>query len=194
MKYFLLSAGLHVLFILGFFLTSQTKVVKNSWARRAPVKVFLWSLPDEWVSTPEPLRRLKGSVKKNRGQKAEVGQKRGQAQGVETTEAGFPQGDWLKKLRLSYAQALYVFISNHQVYPQKARKLHQVGTVSVGFHVTSSGEFQKIHLKKGCDCGSLDQAALELIKGLKRFKPLPKALGRGQDFVVPIQYTMTKGI
>ena len=141
-----------------------------------------------------PSEGLKVRPKRTEARRQRWVRKGGELRGDETTEAGFPQGDWLKKLRLTYAQALYVFISNHQVYPQKARKLHQVGTVSVGFHVTSSGEFQKIHLKKGCDCGHLDQAALELIKGLKRFKPLPKALGKGQDFVVPIQYTMTKGI
>ena len=104
-----------------------------------------------------------------------------------------PLGDGEKVLKASYAQALFLYFSQNKSYPRKARKLNQTGTVSVKVHITADGVFQHIHLEKGCDHSTLNKAAVNLIQKLGKFKPLPKKLGSGEDFTVPIEYTMSRG-
>jgi periplasmic protein TonB len=93
-------------------------------------------------------------------------------------------------IELDYAQQLKLFIEKNKFYPRNARKLKQTGLVRLRVEIDRNGNFTHVELVEGSHHPSLNQAALELIRGLQRFKPLPQDLQPGADFMVPIAYQL----
>jgi periplasmic protein TonB len=93
-------------------------------------------------------------------------------------------------IQLDYAQQLKLFIEKNKFYPRNARKLKQTGLVRLRVEIDRNGNFTHVELVEGSHHPSLNQAALELIRGLQRFKPLPQDLQPGADFMVPIAYQL----
>lgn len=165
-----------------------------------PLTVVVEFLPDSFelsskLERPKIIRKSEPRAIQKRGGKvsgaATIG--KGPTPPKQNRAAGETLQAEQKRARLSYLQALNAYISQNKSYPRQARKLKQSGTVSVRFHINSEGEFQHVHLEKGCNHKALNSAAVKLIKKLGKFKPLPKKLGENQGFVVPIQYRMTRG-
>lgn len=203
MKFILISTFLHMFLLLGLGLFSGGGIYKDMVASSSPMQLQM--LPDQ-VSlqkqkpsriqslaskTPStsvaPVLDEEGAVKKPMGSK--------QQQTATNLSDNRKPGDSLEqqKVHLTYSQALNVYISQNQDYPRRARRLKQTGTVQVRFHVTPSGEFHHIHLEKACPHHLLNEAALTLIKKLRKFRPLPQAFAQGTEFIVPIQYQITRG-
>jgi TonB family protein len=205
-KAFLTSLILHALLFVGLLGVSWQKSMAPR-GSSGPMQVMI--LPDTFdiVKDPQPLRPLKKKKKRVRpkntlktsGQEttkpegSPLDHSVAESDGSDSTSGG--QADaGVERLRLSYGQALNLYISQNKYYPRKARRLKQSGVVSVRFRVTPRGEFEHVHLEKACDHSTLNQAALELIKKLGKFRPLPKDLADGQEFIVPINYKISRGI
>ncbi len=202
MKYFLISAVLHSLLLLvltgGFWFGASSPDRSGG-----PMQVLILPEQIEIVEKPQPLRQPKLRKSKKLSKKYKIQpalplrEDKGErsSKSVATSSASESQGldEKTEKLRLSYSQALYMYIANNRYYPRKAMKLNQSGTVSVRFHVTADGEFKHVHLEKGCNHETLNKAAVTLIEKLGRFKPLPDAVARSREFVVPIEYRMARG-
>jgi protein TonB len=94
---------------------------------------------------------------------------------------------------VNYGQALSSYITQNTFYPRRARKMKQTGVVKVKVHISADGEFHHVHLEEGCNHHILNKAAVDLIKKLGRFKPLPEPFNEGLDFVIPIQYKISRG-
>lgn len=96
-------------------------------------------------------------------------------------------------VKLSYAQELKLFIEENKFYPRSALRLKQTGVVKIKMGVNQDGTFENIQIVKASPHPHLNQAALRLIRKLKKFKPLPFEDSEVTSFVVPIAYLMRGG-
>lgn len=95
----------------------------------------------------------------------------------------YPEGD-------GGNQVIIKAIQRGVKYPRAARKEGCAGRAIVGFNVTAEGEVADIRIVQSL-CPSVDEAVLESIRRLKRFKPglqdgKPVAVG----FTVPITFSL----
>jgi protein TonB len=110
-------------------------------------------------------------------------------QSLETTDQVTDFGDQGADLRQEYFAALKAHIEQHKHYPMMSRKLGQTGKVVVAFTLLGDGSFTNLHLHESCPFERLNLAALDAVKSVGRFKPIPKELGeKFMDIQVPIEY------
>jgi len=92
-------------------------------------------------------------------------------------------------LKKDYFEDLKAHIEQHKHYPMMSRKLGQTGKVVVAFTLLGDGSFINIHLHQSCPFERLNLAALDAVKSVGRFRPIPKELGeKFMDIQVPIEY------
>lgn len=89
-----------------------------------------------------------------------------------------------------YLYELEQFLQSRLVYPQAAKRLHQVGTVVVSFRVAADGSIGEAAIMEPCASGVLNQAAQDLVNRAGKFKPLPSELKNAGRFEVPIRYRL----
>ena len=92
------------------------------------------------------------------------------------------------KLHL-YAAELRQFIENNKFYPRVAKRLKQSGKVKLNLKVTKDGIFEDVSLASSSQFPLLNKAAIELVKKLKKFKPLPSTVQK-YSFSIPIKYQL----
>lgn len=203
MKYFLISLFLHTLCLGIVAYNHQASLFRIDKSATGPMTVSLMNIPykiSESSKVLKPAKRKK--VEKNTRKlksptQAKISNLKDSAvskkQEGQTVEAAAQIGnEKTEVMRLTYAQALNLYISKNKHYPRKARKLRHSGTVAVKFRVNQHGKFEHVHLEKGCNHDSLNKAAIKLIKKLGQFKPLPENLGMSQEFIVPIRYRLAR--
>jgi protein TonB len=82
-------------------------------------------------------------------------------------------------------------ISRKRYYPTAARRKKLQGKVYVSFLLRRDGRLTGIALAKGSGHDVLDDAAMETLRRLGRFKPIPDAIGRSQwRLRVPINFAL----
>ncbi|AFL73191.1 energy transducer TonB [Thiocystis violascens] len=90
-----------------------------------------------------------------------------------------------------YLSALQQAIKRHQNYPMEARRRQQTGIATVAFVIRPDGRIDQIRLAKGSGQSALDRAALDALRRLGRFKPIPTSLGRSSwPLRVPIRFDL----
>jgi protein TonB len=87
-----------------------------------------------------------------------------------TAEAGTPSQTW----RADYRSALRNALARYHQYPTQARRFGLSGVVEVGFVIRRDGVFENIHVVHSSHAQLLDQAALDTVRRLGRFRPLPE--------------------
>ncbi len=102
------------------------------------------------------------------------------------------QGGSQNQQRVTYEQELQSYIARNRFYPRKALALEQTGVVTLRLKINAEGEFIDVKLEENSGHPILDNAALELLKKLKNFKPLPKSYVGKNDFIIPIRYQMNR--
>ncbi|WP_295399745.1 energy transducer TonB [uncultured Thiocystis sp.] len=115
-----------------------------------------------------------------------------------TGQAAQPSGSGGKSASASrdrgeqeYLTALRQAIARHQRYPMEARRRQQTGIATVAFVIRSDGRIDRIQLAAGSGQPALDRAALDTLRRLGRFKPIPTALGRQSwPLRVPIRFDL----
>lgn len=94
-------------------------------------------------------------------------------------------------VKAAYLAELRVLIEKNKEYPSMARTLRQQGTVSVRFQVNQHGLVSLVGLVKTSGFGSLDEAALALVKNLEQVPPFPRELLEDAlTVVVPISFVL----
>jgi periplasmic protein TonB len=90
-----------------------------------------------------------------------------------------------------YLRGLQQAIARNRFYPPGARRKDLKGMVTVAFTIKRDGRLGDIRVTKGSGYDVLDQAALETLRRLGRYKPIPTTTGRDQWPVrVPIVFDL----
>ncbi len=95
--------------------------------------------------------------------------------------------------KASYARLLLTRLQRAIVYPRRAQRRDIQGVVRVEVVLAASGALKTVRLVGTSGSDILDDAALELVRRVAPFPPVPHDLSpRGQDFafVAPIQYRL----
>ncbi|MFM6927116.1 MAG: energy transducer TonB [Bdellovibrio sp.] len=90
-----------------------------------------------------------------------------------------------------YLYELHVLIEERKVYPVMSRRLREAGRVLVQFSVEKDGTIKDVTVKEGSSYSRLNDAAHDLIAGVKKYKPLPAELTEGDaKLEISIEYTL----
>lgn len=104
---------------------------------------------------------------------------------------GKRQGPNARALEKQYLAGLQRAIAKKRRYPSHARRRGETGVVRVSFVLAQSGRISGARVDKSSGSGTLDKAALETLKRLGRYKPIPKAIGRTRwRLRVPIRFAL----
>ncbi len=95
-----------------------------------------------------------------------------------------------EKVLNSYITELRSFIESKKYYPKRALRMKQAGAVEICLDIDENGNFHDIHIKNGSRYSTLNKAALELIKEISKFKPLPRDLGQKVTLNIPLRYAL----
>ena len=88
-----------------------------------------------------------------------------------------------------YKAELRARIDQNKYYPSMSRRLGQTGTVVVAFTLLHDGNIINLRIDKPSRYERLNDSALDAVKKVERFKPIPKELGEGQmDIKVPVKF------
>lgn len=69
-------------------------------------------------------------------------------------------------------------IIRHQRYPEQARREGRQGSATLSFVLLGDGRFDQVRVARSSGDRDLDQAAIESLQRLGRFRPIPLDLGR----------------
>ncbi len=90
-----------------------------------------------------------------------------------------------------YLYELRTLIEGRKIYPRFARSLRETGRVMVRFQVLRDGQIEGIELASGSSFQRLNQAAIELIKGIGKYRPIPGELVADKlTLELPIEYIL----
>jgi protein TonB len=91
----------------------------------------------------------------------------------------------------AYLVRLAAHIERHRFYPRMSRRLREQGTVVLRLVLQRDGEFAEIAVNDPSDHDRLDEAALETLRKVGRFDPIPDVLQRERwSILVPIDYRL----
>lgn len=92
-------------------------------------------------------------------------------------------------IRNEYLLKLRALIEKHKEYPKRAKRLKQQGKVIVIFEINKNGYIKSINLKSKSQYKRLNNAALDILKKIARFEPIPKELNKTNWAIeIPISY------
>lgn len=130
------------------------------------------------AAAPEPSAPRAGAVERTPG--ANPGSATAAAAGAVRASA---ERAYLDGLRRAIAQA--------QRYPAESRRRAESGVATVSFVIAADGGIGGIRLAGGSGFALLDQAAIEALRRLGRYQPIPSALGRRSWALrVPIRFDL----
>lgn len=88
-----------------------------------------------------------------------------------------------------YKAELRSLIDKNKYYPTMSKRLGQTGTVVVAFTLTADGHIIDVRIDKPSQYERLNVSALDAVKKVERFKPIPKeAGGPKMDIKVPVKF------
>jgi protein TonB len=88
-----------------------------------------------------------------------------------------------------YKAELRATIDKNKYYPTLSKRLGQTGTVVVAFTLLENGNIIDVRIDKPSQYERLNVSALDAVKKVERFKPIPKEAGEEKmDIKVPIKF------
>jgi protein TonB len=88
-----------------------------------------------------------------------------------------------------YKAELRAMIDRNKSYPTMSKRLGQTGTVVIGFTLLKDGNIVDVRIEKPSKYDRLNDSALEAVKKVERFKPLPQEVAEGKmDITVPVKF------
>ncbi|MFZ1575398.1 MAG: energy transducer TonB [Chromatiaceae bacterium] len=91
----------------------------------------------------------------------------------------------------AYLAELQRAIKRQQRYPEAARDRGAAGTATLTFVLQADGRIDRVQVAKSAGDSELDQAAVQAINRLGRFKPIPSVIGRGSwTLRIPIRFDL----
>lgn len=95
----------------------------------------------------------------------------------------------LTDVRSLYRAELRAQIEKHKMYPALAKRLGQQGTVVVAFTLLEDGKIKDVKIDQASRYENLNASALEAVKKVQKFKPIPKEIGESSmEIKVPINF------
>lgn len=111
--------------------------------------------------------------------------KAGVANGSEFGTSATGKTDILSK----YKAELRARIDQNKSYPVMSKRLGQTGTVVVAFTLLEDGNIINVRLDTPSRYERLNVSALDAVKKVERFKPIPKEFGENKmDIKVPVKF------
>lgn len=89
-----------------------------------------------------------------------------------------------------YKAELRTMINKNKSYPPMSRRLGQTGIVVVGFTLLEDGHIIDVKIVKPSPFERLNDSAVEAVKKVERFKPLPKETEGKMVITVPIKFSI----
>jgi protein TonB len=91
----------------------------------------------------------------------------------------------------AYLAELQRAIARYQRFPDEARRSRRSGVVAISFVVQADGRIQQVGIARSSGDPILDQAAMNALGQLGRFKPIPAEIGRRHwPIRVPIRFDL----
>lgn len=88
-----------------------------------------------------------------------------------------------------YKAELRATIEKNKYYPTMSRRLGQTGTVVIAFTLLEDGNIVDVRIEKPSQYERLNVSALDAVKKVERFKPIPKEVGEVRmDIKVPVKF------
>lgn len=88
-----------------------------------------------------------------------------------------------------YRAELRAMIEKNKYYPTMSKRLGQTGTVVVAFTLLEDGHIIDVRIEKPSRYDRLNASALDAVKKVERFKPIPKEIGKAKmDVSVPVKF------
>lgn len=88
-----------------------------------------------------------------------------------------------------YKAELRAKIDQNKYYPTMSRRLGQTGTVVVAFTLLPDGHIIDVRVDKPSRYERLNESALDAVKKVERFRPIPKEIGQAKmDIKVPVKF------
>lgn len=106
---------------------------------------------------------------------------------------GVKQGDaqYYAEKKVNFIRGLYAILNKNKYYPRIARLRHRQGTVYIHFTLLKNGTVKNVYISKSCGYNSLDNATLQLVKSIKKYKPIPDEISQVTlDLEIPIIYSL----
>lgn len=99
----------------------------------------------------------------------------------------------IEAIRSAYLAALAEQIHRHKFYPRASRRFNEQGTVVVRFVIEKDGRLRELSVAESSGIERLDTAALETLRKVTPFEPIPDVLGRDEwPISVPIAFTLQR--
>lgn len=104
------------------------------------------------------------------------------------SEAGTSAQGTTEELAVFKAE-LRALIDRNKYYPPTSRRLGHAGTVVVAFTLLPDGHIIDVRLDTPSRYDRLNESALEAVKKVQKFKPIPKEFADGaMDIKVPVKF------
>lgn len=88
-----------------------------------------------------------------------------------------------------YKAELRAQIDKNKYYPPMSKRLGQTGVVVVAFTLLHDGNIIDVRVEKPSRYERLNASALDAVKKVQRFKPIPKEIGESRmDIKVPLKF------
>ncbi len=88
-----------------------------------------------------------------------------------------------------YRYELRVLIDRRKVYPPTSKRLRESGKVTVRFYIQEDGRISDVALLSPSSYPRLNEAAVQVISSIEKYRPPPTSTGTGGRFVeIPINY------
>ena len=88
-----------------------------------------------------------------------------------------------------YKAELRAVIDKNKYYPSISRRLGQSGTVVVAFTLLEDGHIIDVRIDSPSRYDRLNESALDAVKKVERFKPIPKEVGEAKmDIKIPVKF------
>lgn len=181
---------LHIVFLVWGQKTLQSDFSSSVVAKLGPGALTLKI--GETFPVPEVKKVVRSkSLKKNPEKEAEevkeVAQAASNPAGLESGEGAV--GTANPELISVYKAELRARIDKNKYYPPISRRLGQTGIVVVAFTLLEDGNIINVRIESPSRYERLNDSALEAVKKVERFKPIPKEIGQSSmDITVPLKF------
>lgn len=185
---------LHVLVLMGTWQLSQTDYVRDQFTKfgsgvmklKIASEVMMNQKVQKKVERVIPLNPDKPKTQDQVEEKVAVTEASStEAQGSEFGTTANGKTDILSV----YKAELRAKIDQNKYYPTLSKRLGQTGTVVVAFTLLEDGHIIDVRIEEPSRYERLNSSALEAVKKVARFKPIPKELGETRMAIkVPVNF------
>jgi periplasmic protein TonB len=183
---------LHLLLIIGGIYIYSHDINPMRGTKSAMVKVTIESDKASSVTQALPSPKEKPSSKAQSQEKAPTREEVYPTHAESLQEASSASGlsqKAIEDLRSMYLGELRAQIESNKNYPLMSRKLGHTGLVVVAFTLLEDGSIINVRVDRPSNFERLDESALEAVKKVGRYKPIPADLGEvSMEIKVPVKF------